>query len=182
MFSNSRRLRMLNNPLVQDLLYGIINENNEEDDGSMQVIEYLDKGFVTDEDIAEATDLRLNIVRRVLYKLYDSGLASYKRSKDPDTQWFTYEWTFEKENVKEMCIKKRDEEIQRLREALEFEENNMFFLCKSQDCRLTFEDASDLGFICPECGNMLEFADNSEIIDELKSTLEMIDSELEGEI
>ena len=58
----------------------------------------------------------------------------------------------------------------------------MFFLCKSQDCRLTFDDASELGFICPECGNMLEFADNTEIINDLKSTLEMIDSEFEEEI
>ena len=173
---------MLNNPLVQDLLYGIINENNEEDDCSMQVIEYLDKGFVTDEDIAEATELRLNIVRRVLYKLYDAGLASYKRSKDPDTQWFTYEWTFERENVKEMCIKKRDEEIQKLRDALEFEENNMFFLCKSNDCRLTFDDASELGFVCPECGNTLEFADNNEIIKQLKTALEPLDVAFNDEI
>lgn len=169
---------MLNNPLVQDLLYGIIHENNEEDDGSMLVIECLDKGLVTDEDIAEATELRLNIVRRVLYKLYDSGLASYKRSKDPDTQWFTYEWTFEKENVKEMCIKKRNKEIERLREALEFEENNMFFLCESNDCRLTFDEASEQGFICPLCGKTLEFADNTAIIQDLKSTLEMIDATL----
>lgn len=170
---------MLNNPLVQDLLYGIIHENNEEDDGSMLVIECLDKGLVTDEDIAEATELRLNIVRRVLYKLYDSGLASYKRSKDPDTQWFTYEWTFEKENVKEMCIKKRNEEIERLREALDFEENNMFFLCESNDCRLTFDEASEQGFICPLCGKTLEFADNTAIIQDLKSTLERIDAALE---
>lgn len=170
---------MLNNPLVQDLLYGIIHENNEEDDGSMLVIECLDKGLVTDEDIAEATELRLNIVRRVLYKLYDSGLASYKRSKDPDTQWFTYEWTFEKENVKEMCIKKRNEEIERLREALDFEENNMFFLCESNDCRLTFDEASEQGFICPLCGKTLEFADNTAIIQDLKSTLERIDATLE---
>ena len=170
---------MLNNPLVQDLLYGIIHENNEEDDGSMLVIECLDKGLVTDEDIAEATELRLNIVRRVLYKLYDSGLASYKRSKDPDTQWFTYEWTFEKENVKEMCIKKRNEEIERLRETLDFEENNMFFLCESNDCRLTFDEASEQGFICPLCGKTLEFADNTAIIQDLKSTLEMIDAALE---
>ena len=173
---------MLNNPLVQNLLYGVISENNEEDECSMQVIEYLNKGYVTDEDIAEATELRLNIVRRVLYKLYDSGLASYKRSKDPDTQWFTYEWTFEKDNVKEMCIKKRNEEIQKLKDALEFEENNMFFLCKSNDCRLTFDDASELGFTCPECGNVLEFADNAEIIEDLKSTLEMIESSITDEI
>ncbi len=176
---------MLNNPLVQELLYELINENNEEEDCSVQIIECLNEGLVTDEDIAEATELRLNIVRRVLYKLYDSGLASYKRSKDPDTQWFTYEWTFEKENVKEMCIKKRDEELSKLKEALEFEENNMFFTCKSNDCRLTFEDASELAFICPNCGSTLEFTDNEEIIKDLKYAIkdkEFFDEKLISEL
>ena len=40
------------------------------------------KGKTTDEEIAEETEIRLNIVRRVLYKLYDAGIATYKRSKE----------------------------------------------------------------------------------------------------
>jgi transcription initiation factor TFIIE subunit alpha len=39
-------------------------------------------GKNTDDEIAEETEIRLNIVRRILYKLYDAGVASYKRSKD----------------------------------------------------------------------------------------------------
>ena len=30
----------------------------------------------TDEEIAEETEIRLNIVRRILYKLYDAGLPA----------------------------------------------------------------------------------------------------------
>ncbi|MDO9044151.1 MAG: transcription factor, partial [Methanobacteriaceae archaeon] len=62
----------MKDPLVQELLYEVI---NEEEEGSINIIECLIEGKVTDEEIAEYTELRLNIVRRVLYKLYDAGLA-----------------------------------------------------------------------------------------------------------
>ena len=39
----------------------------------------------TDEEIATKTDLKLNIVRRILYKLHDNHLASYRRIRDTNT-------------------------------------------------------------------------------------------------
>ena len=49
--------------------------------------------------LLKKTGIKLNIVRKILYKLYDIGLATYKRSKDPETQWFTYSWKFEEQEV-----------------------------------------------------------------------------------
>ena len=46
----------------------------------------------TDEEIATKTDLKLNIVRRILYKLHDNHLASYRRIRDANTGWFLYYW------------------------------------------------------------------------------------------
>ena len=63
------------------------------------IINALDEGIETDEEIAEKTGIKLNIVRKILYKLYDLKIANYKRSKDPETQWFTYSWKFDKEEL-----------------------------------------------------------------------------------
>ena len=46
----------------------------------------------TDEEIATKTDLKLNVVRRILYKLHDNHLASYRRIRDTNTGWFLYYW------------------------------------------------------------------------------------------
>jgi len=158
---------MLGNPAIQELIAGI----TKDDENGISIIECLLNGKITDEEIAEETEIRLNIVRRILYKLYDAGLASYKRSKDPETQWYTYSWRFEENRIFEIIEKKHEEISRELRETLDYEENNLFFTCRNNGCRYNFEEASENNFICPDCGDALEFQDNSTIIMELKEKI-----------
>ena len=64
-------------------------------DTSEKILDCLFTAEVTDEQIAEATGIKLNFVRKILYKMYDVGMANYTRKKDPETQWFTYYWRFD---------------------------------------------------------------------------------------
>ena len=43
----------------------------------------------------------------------------------------------------------------------------MFFACKTNGHRYKFENASEINFICPQCGESLEFVDNTSVIAEL---------------
>ena len=92
------------------------------------IINALDEGIETDEEIAEKTGIKLNIVRKILYKLYDLKIANYKRSKDPETQWFTYSWKFDKEELINQINKESESELKALNDRLAYEENNMFFI------------------------------------------------------
>jgi len=159
---------------VQELIHEIITEDEEEE--AVPVLKCLMEGTVTDEEISEKTQLKLNIVRRVLYKLYDAGVASYRRSKDPETQWYTYTWKFEPGKVTEMIKKKHSEIVEKLREALAFEKNNMFFVCVNGHYRFTFDEAAEENFTCPECGSEMEFMDNSEIIQQIKHELSLYEN------
>ncbi len=161
---------MFNDTAVQEILTSITND----DENSFSIIKCMLDGKTTDEEIAEVTEIRLNIVRRVLYKLYDAGIASYKRSKDPETQWYTYNWTFEEKKVFEILDEKYEKVSRELNESLEYEEGNMFFICKSNQHRYNFEEASENNFTCLECGDPLEYQDNSAIIDELKELKDRI--------
>ena len=155
---------MFNDAEVQEILTSI----TKDDENSVSIVKCMLDGKTTDEEIAEVTEIRLNIVRRVLYKLYDAGIASYKRSKDPETQWYTYNWTFEKERVFEIKDENDQKFSRDINKSLEYEEENMFFVCKSNEHRYNFEEASENNFTCGECGEPLEYQDNSDIIDELK--------------
>jgi transcription initiation factor TFIIE subunit alpha len=155
---------MFSDNAVQDILTGITND----EENSVSIIKCMLEGKTTDEEIAEETEIRLNIVRRVLYKLYDAGIASYKRSKDPETQWYTYSWKFEERKVFEILDQKYEKISRELNESLEYEEENMFFVCKINDHRYNFDEASENNFTCGECGAPLEYQDNSAIITELK--------------
>ena len=162
---------MLEDPLVKTLLTNVV-----EDENNLAIVEALSDGVDTDEEIANKTGIKLNIVRKILYKLYDLGLASYKRSKDPETQWFTYTWKFEKDEVINHIIKDSEEYLKMLNDELEREENNMFFICPQDHVRLDFDDASDYEFLCPVCGEELEFQDNADTIKQIKEDIKMVES------
>ncbi|MBQ1781802.1 MAG: transcription factor E [Methanobrevibacter sp.] len=162
---------MLDDPLVKTLLTNVV-----EDESNLPIVEALDKGIETDEEIANETGIKLNIVRKILYKLYDLGLASYKRSKDPETQWFTYSWKFEKDEVITRIKKDSQDYLKMLNDELEREENNMFFLCPQGHVRLDFDESSDYEFMCPVCGEELEFQDNADNIKQIKEDIKMVES------
>ena len=162
---------MLDDPLVKTLLVNVV-----EDESNLAIVQSLIDGIDTDEEIAEKSGIKLNIVRKILYKLYDLGLASYKRSKDPETQWFTYTWKFEKEEVINRIIKDSEDYLKMLNDELEHEENNMFFICPQGHVRLDFDESSDYEFLCPVCGDELEFQDNTANINQIKEDIKMVES------
>lgn len=141
------------------------------------IINALRDGIETDEEIANKTEIKLNIVRKILYKLYDLKIANYKRSKDPETQWFTYSWKFEETELINKINEECEGELSELREQLANEENNMFFICPQGHVRYNFDEASDEEFLCV-CGEELEFQDNSDIIKQINERIELIESDL----
>ena len=157
---------MIKSPLVQELLNEVVQEEE-----NIPIVECLINGTNTDEEIAEETEIKLNIVRKILYRLYDSGLASYKRSKDPETQWYTYSWKFDDNGVTSQIEAKSSNMIANLKENLESEENNMFFVCPEGHSRVSFDKASEMGFVCPECGNEITFQENDGVINRIKEEI-----------
>ena len=140
-----------------------------------EIIDCLKNGYSTDEEISEKISCKLNIVRKILYKLYDMRLASYKRDKDKETQWYTYDWKFNDGEYKKLESNLASSELKRLNDELDYEENNMFFVCPFGHYRLDFEDASTVEFLCPECDVDLEFDDNQEKINRIKEEIRAVE-------
>ena len=140
-----------------------------------EIINCLKNGFTTDEDISEKIVCKLNIVRKILYKLYDMRLASYKRDKDKETQWYTYDWEFNDKEYKKLEFVLLSEDLKKLNEELEYLENNMFFVCPLGHYRLDFEDASTVEFLCPMCDEELVFEDNQDRINSKKEEIRVIE-------
>ena len=61
---------MIDDPLVKTLLTNVV-----EDESNLPIIQSLIDGIETDEEIAKKTGIKLNIVRKILYRLYDMGLV-----------------------------------------------------------------------------------------------------------
>ena len=166
---------MIKDPLVQNLLINILDEQE-----NLQIVKCLIEGINTDEEIAEKTGIKLNFVRKYLYKLYDFGLANYTRSKDPETQWFTYTWEFDEDEVIKKITDSSTKILEQLKDELEKEETNMYFICPEGHYRLNFEDSSELEFICPECGEEMIFNDNASLIESIKEDIKTVEKNYES--
>ncbi|MFX1510718.1 MAG: transcription factor E [Promethearchaeota archaeon] len=133
----------------------------------------------TDEEIANETGMRLNAVRKILYKLYDLHLASYRRTRDKQTGWFVYYWILEPERIHGLLRDKKNKVLEKLRQRLQFETENTFYHCNNNGCpRHTFEEAMANAFKCPVCSGQLVHVDNIQIITLLKKQVQLLEKEV----
>jgi transcription initiation factor TFIIE subunit alpha len=103
-------------------------------------------------------------------------VASYKRSKDPETNWEIYNWKFNQTKISDIINNKYEDLSTENEKSLKYEENNMFFACKANSHRYILEKASEYNFACPQCGKSLEYQDNSNMIVELLHKKAIYDS------
>lgn len=138
------------------------------------------KGEVTDEKIAQATGVLLNIVRRTLFILYENRLAVYRRERDTDSGWLTYLWKLDLSNIDAQLEIESKKLLRNLKGKLEFEQDRVFYECEKKDGRFLFEHAAELEFRCPLCGGELRYQDNEPIINALKQRISELEEMTSG--
>ena len=180
------------NPLLKSFLYIIggdvaievgkellLSENDDitDEDITENIKERIEgTGIDFEPDIEEI--LKLNTVRKTLYKLYSEKLAQFRRIRDKSTGWFIYYRWHEFDFLEELVLEKKKLVQRKLRDRLQFEENNYFFLCKNCNkinIKYKFDEAFELNFRCPDCGSPLEAQDNQSIINLLKEKIVLSD-------
>ena len=148
---------------------------------ALEVVSHLKEDEeTTDEVIAQETGMRLNAVRKILYKLYDLHLASYRRTRDKQTGWFVYYWILEPDRIHGLLLEKKKKVLERLQQRLSYEAKNTFYHCNHNGCpRHIFEDAMGNAFKCPICNGQLIHVDNTNIINLLRQQIEILIKDLE---
>lgn len=155
----------LNDPVIKGYLINLVGEEG------YKVVVNMPEGEVTDEKIAQATGVLLNIVRRTLFILYENRLASYRRERDTDSGWLTYLWRLDLSNLNRQLELEAKKLLKNLKTKLEYEEDKVFYICEKQDGRFLFEIAAEMEFKCPFCGGELIFEENEPVIDALKQRI-----------
>jgi transcription initiation factor TFIIE subunit alpha len=132
------------------------------------------KAEITDEELASKFNVRLNDIRKILYKLYENNLASFRRLRDKNTGWYIFFWKLEPENVIHLIRNKNKQVLQILQTRLEYEKNHVFYRCPNNCGIHTFEDAMEIGFKCVKCGSPLYNAPNDETINVLEEKIQAL--------
>jgi transcription initiation factor TFIIE subunit alpha len=149
-------------------------------DDAVKVIDILrDVEEITDDEIANKTGIRLNFVRKILYKLYDHSLVGLRRSRDESTGWFIFHWRLQPDQLEGFIQGQKRRILDKLETRLRYEKNHDFYYCYTPGCkRIPFEEAMELVFRCPTCNKPLMHYDNGKLVEALDTRIERLRKEL----
>ncbi|MHC1591296.1 MAG: transcription factor E, partial [Candidatus Helarchaeales archaeon] len=138
-----------------------------------------EKQEATDEELSNKLDVRLNIIRKTLYKLYDNHLAIFRRIRDKNTGWFVYFWKLKPERISDLVLAKKKMVLQKLKERLAYEREHVFYQCENGCPRFIFEEALEISFQCPTCHSPLINISNEDIISVLEAKVKLLEKDVE---
>jgi len=164
--------------LFDDELMKVASLLGEED--AVKIVRSLAKlKEAADDAIANDSGVRLNIVRKVLYKLYDKTLISCTRVRDEKTGWYIFYWKLQPDQLDAFVRSRKKRTLDKLKTRLEYEKAHIFFICnKCGDIRLPFEEAIESAFRCPKCGGQFVESNNERVMNELEKLILRLETEL----
>jgi len=158
--------------IVQDITRETVGED------AVKIVDFLkDKKNISEFKIAEKIKGEINHIRNILYRLHSKNLVTYIKKKDRQKGWYISYWTFNRKRVKDLIDITKKDKLTMLKERLEKEEANKgnFFMCTSACIRLSFQDATEFEFKCPECGKLLNQIDNAKTIETIKKNIKELE-------
>jgi len=136
------------------------------------------KKNISEFKIAEEVKIEVNIVRNILYRLYDQNLVTFIRKKDKVKGWYIYYWTFNPQRIKYLMKTLKKRKLEKLKERLTREQSSDFFICQNNCIRLDFDQSTEFEFKCPECGNLLHQEDNQKTVEDIKKSVIELEKQL----
>jgi transcription initiation factor TFIIE subunit alpha len=165
--------------LTKKVLNEVISQSAGED--AVKIANYLKgKEDVSELDVAKEMKLSIQEARAILYRLYENNFVKFERKRDKHKGWHISHWDFLGENVIKQHHKNHVDRMHDLRQRIDREQNNTFYMCKFACSRSTFEIAFDKNFKCPECGALMQPQDNSRTIEVLSGKLRELETKVAG--
>jgi transcription factor E len=129
--------------------------------------------------IAKKLNLTINQTRNILYKLSDYGLVSFTRKKDKKKGWYIYFWTLNIYQSLDLLDIKLRGELEQLENQLNERKQGRYYVCSTCSLEVTEEAALVEDFICQECEQVYQLADNREIIAKIEKEIFRLKKEIE---
>ena len=132
---------------------------------------------IIDTEIADKTLIRLNMVRKTLYRLYDHSIVGLRQTRDKETGWFIFNWRLQPDQLEGFIQIQKHRVLEKLETRLEYEKNHEFYTCQTPGCkRFPFAEAFELLFKCPLCNKPMTYLNNDWMVEILTQKIEEIKS------
>jgi len=159
--------------LLKSVIEDLINKQ------SVEIIDLLaGKKNVNEFAIAEKLKLTINQTRNILYKLSDFGLVSFIRKKDKRKGWYIYFWTLDIFQSLSLLEEKLKNKLKVLETQSHNRTQGRHYLCTTCSIEVNEETALLNDFICPECEEVYELSDDSEVIEHIGKNIDKLKREI----
>jgi transcription factor E len=134
---------------------------------------------VNEFSIAKNLKLTINQTRNILYKLSDFGIVSFIRKKDKRKGWYIYFWTLNTHQALSLLKENLNKKLDNLKAQLKNRTEERHYICKTCSIEVNEETALLNNFICPECEEVYELTENSDIIKDTQNKIAKTEKEIE---
>jgi transcription factor E len=135
------------------------------------------KENVNEFKIAEKLKRNINEVRNILYKLSSFNIITSTRKKDKRKGWYTYFWTLDVQKALETLLKFKDQEMKNLDQLVKSRQMKQFYFCESDNIEMSEETALHHNFLCPECNQLLQPANEEKKLKEINARVDIAKKE-----
>lgn len=139
----------------------------------------LENKNVSEFQISAKIKFPVDVIRNQLYQLYNHNLITFNRKKDKQKGWYIYYWTLNNERILYLVHDLKRRRVQTLNERLKRETDSHFFGCSNKCIRVDFEQATDFEFKCPECGELLNQEDNTQLVEKIQNEIKDLEKQIE---
>ncbi|MEK6914504.1 MAG: hypothetical protein AABW83_02530 [Nanoarchaeota archaeon] len=134
---------------------------------------------VNEFSIAKNLKLTINQTRNILYKLSDFGIVSFIRKKDKRKGWYIYFWTLNTHQALSLLSENLNKKLENLKNQLKNRTEERHYICNTCSIEVNEETALLNNFTCPECEEVYQLTNNSDIIKDLQNKINRIEKEIE---
>ncbi len=134
------------------------------------------RGVVAEETLGKELGIKSNEARRILQKLAEEAIISYRKVRRDDRT--IHGWILNREQLEGVLISRLKKTLDKLKTRLEYEENTILYECPVCGRRYSLDEAMDYDYMCPIDGAPLNEYDPSESIKVLKEKIKEIEADL----
>ncbi len=165
----TKEISFIDKVLSDKFLMSILKEKIKEDLFE-DIFKILAKGKEIDLKIAEILKVEPNVVRAILYKMKDLGIADFDKKKRENINWYDFIWYLREDKIREFFKTYFTKKIEELEKTIKEIEGYAFY-CKNCKLYFSYVEAMDNEFKCPYCLSDLEVIEDKE---EIKKNIDKI--------
>ncbi len=151
----------------------------ELDEQTQEILKLLSEtDIISENEIAEKFDIKINAARKALYKLHTIGFVEYTKEKDAEKKWwYIYFWSLNQKKLLDIYLRHKQKLVKKAQETLT-EEHEFAFQTIDGQQKFSYDDALANNFSAPNSNKSLIEINNSKFIKQLETNITDLNTQI----